>query len=85
MVRNILLVLLTSELSQYLSIGWGQYLGQYLSLPVVNNAIAGRSARSYTDEGRFTSLINAAQKGDYVSKYWNVFVCLDDMLKLCSN
>ncbi|KAK7689943.1 hypothetical protein QCA50_006583 [Cerrena zonata] len=46
--------------------GWGQYLGQYLSLPVVNNAIAGRSARSYTDEGRFTSLINAAQKGDYV-------------------
>ncbi|KAK7465405.1 hypothetical protein VKT23_005383 [Stygiomarasmius scandens] len=46
--------------------GWGQYLGQYLNLPVVNNAIAGRSARSYTDEGRFTTLINSAQRGDYV-------------------
>ncbi|KAF5368566.1 hypothetical protein D9758_002248 [Tetrapyrgos nigripes] len=46
--------------------GWGQYLGQYLNIPVVNNAIAGRSARSYTDEGRFTSLISAAQRGDFV-------------------
>ena len=55
--------------STFCVVGWGQYLGQYLSLPVVNNAIAGRSARSYTDEGRFTSLINAAQKGDYVGKF----------------
>ncbi|GLB35883.1 putative GDSL-like Lipase/Acylhydrolase family protein [Lyophyllum shimeji] len=46
--------------------GWGQYLGQYLSIPVVNMAIAGRSARSYTDEGRFTTLINTAKKGDFV-------------------
>ncbi|KAJ7161418.1 hypothetical protein C8R43DRAFT_334324 [Mycena crocata] len=30
--------------------GWGQYLGQFLTIPVVNMAIAGRSARSYTDE-----------------------------------
>lgn len=47
-------------------LGWGQYLAQYLTIPVVNQAIAGRSARSYTDEGRFTTLINAAQKGDFV-------------------
>jgi len=45
--------------------GWGQYLGQYLSIPVVNMAIAGRSARSYTDEGRFTTLINTAKSGDF--------------------
>ncbi|KAG6868872.1 hypothetical protein C0993_008620 [Termitomyces sp. T159_Od127] len=46
--------------------GWGQYLGQYLTIPVINRAIAGRSARSYTDEGRFTSLIDEVQSGDYV-------------------
>lgn len=46
--------------------GWGQYLGQYLTIPVVNNAIAGRSSRSYTDEGRFTTLMNTVKSGDYV-------------------
>lgn len=33
---------------------------------MVNSAIAGRSARSYTDEGRFTTLINTVKSGDYV-------------------
>lgn len=28
-------------------------------------AIAGRSARSYTEEGRFTTLINTAKAGDF--------------------
>ncbi|KAJ6519982.1 SGNH hydrolase [Mycena sanguinolenta] len=46
--------------------GWGQYLGQFLTIPVVNDAIAGRSARSYTDEGRFTTLINTVKSGDFV-------------------
>ncbi|KAJ6621204.1 SGNH hydrolase [Mycena sp. CBHHK59/15] len=46
--------------------GWGQYLSTYLTIPVVNDAIAGRSARSYTDEGRFTTLINTVKSGDYV-------------------
>ncbi|KAI5898015.1 carbohydrate esterase family 12 protein [Schizophyllum commune H4-8] len=46
--------------------GWGKYLGQYLSISVTNNAIGGRSARSYTDEGRFDTLISQAAKGDYV-------------------
>ncbi|KAF9567011.1 SGNH hydrolase [Agrocybe pediades] len=46
--------------------GWGQYLAQYLTLPVVNNAVAGRSARSYTDEGRFNTLINTVKAGDFV-------------------
>ncbi|KAF8973508.1 SGNH hydrolase [Flammula alnicola] len=46
--------------------GWGQYLGQYLTLPVVNLAIAGRSARSYSDEGRFTTLIDTVKSGDFV-------------------
>ncbi|KAJ7597493.1 rhamnogalacturonan acetylesterase [Mycena floridula] len=46
--------------------GWGQYLAQYLTLPVVNSAIAGRSARSYTDEGRFATLISTVKSGDFV-------------------
>jgi len=46
--------------------GWAQYLGQYLTLPIVNDAVAGRSARSYTDEGRFTTLYNTVKAGDFV-------------------
>ncbi|KAG7452303.1 rhamnogalacturonan acetylesterase [Guyanagaster necrorhizus] len=46
--------------------GWGQYLGQYLSVAVVNKAIAGRSARSYTDEGRFDTFIDTVSSGDYI-------------------
>jgi rhamnogalacturonan acetylesterase len=49
--------------------GWGQYL-QY-SFPtthaVVNNsAFAGRSARSFTREGRFQWIANNLKKGDWV-------------------
>lgn len=32
----------------------------------MNDAVAGRSARSYTDEGRFTTLINTVKSGDFV-------------------
>jgi len=35
-------------------------------LNIVNDAIAGRSARSYTVEGRFTTLINSVVSGDFV-------------------
>lgn len=50
----------------FLSTGWGQYVGQYLTVPVVNMAIAGRSARSYSDEGRFTTIIDTVKAGDFV-------------------
>ncbi|KAJ7492465.1 SGNH hydrolase-type esterase domain-containing protein [Mycena latifolia] len=40
-----------------------------IAIPVVNMAIAGRSARSYTDEGRFTALINTVKSGDFVLAY----------------
>jgi len=47
--------------------GWGVFLPYSLTgITVVNNAVAGRSARSYTDEGRFTTIINAVVSGDYV-------------------
>ena len=46
--------------------GWGEYLGEYLAVPVVNEAVAGSSARSFTEGGRFQDLINSVKSGDYV-------------------
>ncbi|KAL1869139.1 hypothetical protein Daus18300_005675 [Diaporthe australafricana] len=46
--------------------GWGQYFGTYSTATVVNKAIGGRSARSYTVEGRFTEVINLVKSGDIV-------------------
>lgn len=41
-------------------------MSQYFSIPVVNHAVGGESARSYSNEGRFTTVINAAKSGDFV-------------------
>jgi rhamnogalacturonan acetylesterase len=49
-----------------LRIGWGAYLTDYISLTVVNDAIAGRSARSYTRDGRFDTIASVVKSGDYV-------------------
>ncbi|KAJ9628581.1 Rhamnogalacturonan acetylesterase [Taxawa tesnikishii (nom. ined.)] len=46
--------------------GWGQYLHYSLSIPVVNKAFAGRSARSFTREGRFAAIEALLKKGDFV-------------------
>lgn len=46
--------------------GWGKYLPNYISLDVNNKAVAGRSARSYTREGRFTALADEVEDGDFV-------------------
>ncbi|KAJ3770346.1 rhamnogalacturonan acetylesterase [Lentinula raphanica] len=49
--------------------GWGQYLGQYLTLPVTNKAVAGTSARSFTALGLFADLIDQVESGDYVGEF----------------
>lgn len=46
--------------------GWGQYLGDYTTATVVNKAIAGRSARSYWEEGRFSAVADLLVEGDIV-------------------
>lgn len=48
--------------------GWGQYFAKYATgtAAVVNKAIGGRSARSYTKEGRFTDVANLVKTGDIV-------------------
>ncbi|KAK3354415.1 rhamnogalacturonan acetylesterase precursor [Neurospora tetraspora] len=50
-----------------LLMGWGEYLPPLLNgITVVNKAVSGRSARSYTNEGRFTELANLVTAGDIV-------------------
>ncbi|KXT16182.1 hypothetical protein AC579_887 [Pseudocercospora musae] len=46
--------------------GWGAFLPNYISLAVDNDAIAGRSARSFTREGRFDAMADNVQSGDFV-------------------
>lgn len=46
--------------------GWGEYLKYSLNIAVINDAVAGRSARSYTDEGRFNTVAAAVVSGDFV-------------------
>ena len=52
--------------NHHASIGWGKYLPGYVSLAVTNNAIGGRSARSFTREGRFDAMLPNVKSGDYV-------------------
>jgi rhamnogalacturonan acetylesterase len=48
-------------------LGWGAYLSYSLTgVTVINDAIAGRSARSYIDEGRFAAIANSVVWGDWV-------------------
>ncbi|KAI0018932.1 GDSL-like Lipase/Acylhydrolase [Xylariomycetidae sp. FL0641] len=49
--------------------GWGQYLQYSMNaadFKVVNKAIGGRSARSFTREGRFQDVADQVQQGDWV-------------------
>ncbi|KAL2825027.1 SGNH hydrolase-type esterase domain-containing protein [Aspergillus cavernicola] len=46
--------------------GWGGYIADSLSIAISNEAIGGRSARSYTREGRFQAIADVLQEGDYV-------------------
>jgi hypothetical protein len=32
-------------------LGWGAKIGQYLDIPVVNNAVAGATTRTFTEQG----------------------------------
>lgn len=48
--------------------GWGAYLGDYLpeEYTVSNHAIAGRSSKSFYDNGRLDTILNEMQPGDYL-------------------
>ncbi|KAI9739238.1 MAG: hypothetical protein M1834_007451 [Cirrosporium novae-zelandiae] len=46
--------------------GWGEYLQYSVNLTVSNEAVAGRSARSFTREGRFDAIAEEIAEGDFV-------------------
>ena len=48
--------------------GWGYYLQNYFddSVTVENRAIAGRSSKSFYDNGRLTTILNEIKPGDYL-------------------
>lgn len=46
--------------------GWGVFLQDSLDIKVVNKAVGGRSARSFTDEGRFKEVADLVKSGDFV-------------------
>ncbi|KAF2405242.1 rhamnogalacturonan acetylesterase [Trichodelitschia bisporula] len=46
--------------------GWGYYIGEYLSIGVVNLARNGRSTRSFIKEGLWSKLLSQTQASDYV-------------------
>lgn len=48
--------------------GWGAYLGSNLSdkISVSNQAIAGRSSKSFHDNGRLDTILGTIKKGDYL-------------------
>lgn len=48
--------------------GWGAFLGDYFKDSVMfsNHAIAGRSSKSFYDNGRLDTILNQIQAGDYL-------------------
>lgn len=46
--------------------GWGTQIGKYLSIPVNNQAVPGKSSRSFTDLGYFNNIINSVKTNDLV-------------------
>lgn len=47
--------------------GWGAYLGDFFhDVNVSNHAIAGRSSKSFYDNGRLDTILNTIQPGDYL-------------------
>ncbi|KIO28642.1 carbohydrate esterase family 12 protein [Tulasnella calospora MUT 4182] len=46
--------------------GWGAVLNNYISLPVVDDAVGGTSSRSFTTLGYFQAMYNVVKSGDIV-------------------
>ncbi|MBQ8297088.1 MAG: RICIN domain-containing protein [Ruminococcus sp.] len=48
--------------------GWGYYLGDYFNenVTVSNHAIAGRSSKSFIDNGRLDTILETMKEGDYL-------------------
>jgi lysophospholipase L1-like esterase len=54
--------------------GWGQELANFFTtdVAIVNDAIGGRSSKSFIDEGRLTPILAAMKAGDYLLAQWGI-------------
>lgn len=54
--------------SQFPMTGWGQVLKYFFNsdIQIVNHAIGGRSSRSFREQGRWKTVLNALKPGDFV-------------------
>lgn len=54
--------------SQFPMTGWGQVLKHFFNsdIKIINHAIGGRSSRSFREQGRWKTVLNALQPGDFV-------------------
>ncbi|KAF3165405.1 hypothetical protein TWF788_000756 [Orbilia oligospora] len=46
--------------------GWGEFMKDYFTIPVISHAISGRSCRMYSREGRFDKVLSLTNANDYV-------------------
>lgn len=48
--------------------GWGQFISKYFTKDIkfINCSIAGRSSKSFINEGRLEDILNTIEKGDYL-------------------
>jgi len=49
--------------------GWGSFMGNYIDttkIDIQNNAIGGRSSRTFLTDGRWDKILETLKKGDYV-------------------
>lgn len=58
----------TYNSSRYPQMGWGQQLAPYFDsdTAVANHAIGGRSSRSFIEQGRLATVLDAIRPGDYL-------------------
>jgi lysophospholipase L1-like esterase len=54
--------------------GWGQELANFFTtdVAIVNDAIGGRSSKSFIDEGRLTQILGVIKEGDYLLAQWGI-------------
>ncbi len=54
--------------------GWGQELQNFFtsSVVVVDDAIGGRSSKSFIDEGHLTAILGVIKEGDYLFAAWGI-------------
>lgn len=54
--------------------GWGQRLSEFFTndVIIVNDAIGGRSSKSFIDEGHLTAILAIIKSGDYLFAQWGI-------------